>query len=118
MAHILIVDDDLDLLDVYTALLELQGHRVTAVSSGNATFGVVQSDAPDLVLLDMGLPDLHGLEVHRQLQAIAPEVPVLVLTGTEALIPDLKAAGIEFRIKPVAKEELISLVAKLTPSPE
>ncbi len=114
MAHILIVDDDLELLDVFSALIEQRGHRVTTVNNGNATFGVLQTDPPDLVLLDMGLPDLHGLEVHKQLKAISPDLPVLVLTGTESLAPKLEELGIEYRFKPVEKDELLSLVEKLT----
>jgi two-component system KDP operon response regulator KdpE len=80
---ILVVEDDPTMLDILRIFLEDSGCRVLAANSGRKAIETVRSERPDIVILDLGLPDMDGREVLRQLQA-DPERPgprVIVVTG-------------------------------------
>jgi len=79
--RVLIVDDNRDAADSLAMLLRLGHHEVLAVSSGQEALDAVRSFRPDLVLLDIGLPDLDGYEVARRLRAAGYQSTLTALTG-------------------------------------
>ena len=66
---ILIVDDDLDTLRLVGLMLERQGYQIAAASSGTQALTMAKSEKPDLMLLDLMMPDMDGVEVTRRLRA-------------------------------------------------
>lgn len=77
---ILIVDDEPDITCALHDLLEHKGYRTDVVSTGGAAIAVVQQRHYGAVLLDVGLPDIHGLIVLKRLQEIDPKLPVIIIT--------------------------------------
>ena len=75
MASILIVEDERNLSNLVRCYLEDDGHRVEQVFDGTAALAVVEAGAPDLILLDIMLPGVDGLEVCRQLRQTSIGVP-------------------------------------------
>ncbi len=79
---VLLVDDDELILEAIPSLIELLGHHVTPVSSGVAALALLGADCnPDLVILDMNMPDMDGRETFHQLRQLKPRLPVLLATG-------------------------------------
>jgi CheY-like chemotaxis protein len=81
--RVLVVDDNVDAADSLAMLLGLQGHRVEAVHSGEAAVRAVSRAPPEVVLLDLGMPDMDGYEVARRLRALpaGASLTLVALTG-------------------------------------
>ena len=114
-AKILIIDDDPDILQFVRMNLELEGLVVTTAEGGNAGLAAAKESPPDLVLLDVMMPEVDGLAVLRRLRTSPPtmNVPVILLTA-KALAED-RLAGLElgaddYITKPFDLEELIARV--------
>jgi len=106
---ILIVDDDRALRDALRRALVLGGYDTVSVDSGEAALAEVTNGAPDAVVLDIGLPDVDGLEVCRRLRGAGNRVPVLMLTARDAVsdrIDGLDAGADDYLIKPFDVGEL------------
>jgi CheY-like chemotaxis protein len=89
---ILLVEDNETIRNAFTILLEESGYRVIQAGSGEMALQISSGQAPDLILLDLGLPDIGGLEVVRNLKAreATRDIPVVALTG-RALETDQEA---------------------------
>ena len=81
LARILLVEDEIEVLDAITELLEREGYAVTRAVDGEEALRRVETERPDLVLLDVGLPGLSGLDVLQRLRRDHPRVPVVMLTA-------------------------------------
>lgn len=113
---LLIVDDTAANLKLLTRLLGAAGFRVRPVASGEAALAAARSEAPDLVLLDVDMPDMDGYEVCRRLKAdpALTEVPVLFLSAlgeTEDKLAAFAAGGVDYVTKPFRVEELRARIA-------
>ena len=107
--RILIVDDDRALRDALRRALVLGGYDTVPADSGEAALAEVASAAPDAVVLDIGLPDIDGLEVCRRLRSGGNRVPVLMLTARDAVadrIDGLDAGADDYLVKPFDVGEL------------
>src|SRR5688572_21959326 len=107
--RILIVDDDRALRDALRRALVLGGYDTVPADSGEAALAEVASAAPDAVVLDVGLPDIDGLEVCRRLRSSGNRVPVLMLTARDAVedrIDGLDAGADDYLVKPFDVGEL------------
>jgi two-component system, OmpR family, response regulator MprA len=107
--RILIVDDDRALRDALRRALVLGGFDTVPAESGEAALAEVTSAAPDAVVLDIGLPDIDGLEVCRRLRSAGNRVPVLMLTARDAVsdrIDGLDAGADDYLVKPFDVGEL------------
>lgn len=118
MAKILSIDDDPDLQDMVELVLTGKGHEISRAFTGEEGVEKAQSAKPDLILLDMMLPTLNGLEVLKILKADPQlkDIPVIVVSafyGEGAFTErSIKALGVrEFLQKPVRLEELAALIA-------
>src|SRR5918995_3498745 len=107
--RILIVDDDRALRDALRRALVLGGYETVPVESGEAALAEVARSEPDAVVLDIGLPDIDGLEVCRRLRGSGNRVPVLMLTARDAVedrIDGLDAGADDYLVKPFDVGEL------------
>src|SRR5262249_25494394 len=104
-----VVDDDRALRDVLRRTLMLAGYEVRLSETGADALAEVTSGVPDAVVLDIGLPDIDGLEVCRLLRREGNRVPVLMLTARDAVsdrIGGLDAGADAYLVRPCATEEL------------
>ncbi|HEY3898087.1 MAG TPA: sigma-54 dependent transcriptional regulator [Chthoniobacter sp.] len=114
---IVVVDDERPVLLTLEALLTRHGHMPQLAHSGSAGLALVRKTKPDLVLLDLGLPDMDGLDVLRQLKSEIPQMPVIILTANDSLsnaVESIKQGAFHFISKPYAVEELLSLITRAT----
>jgi two-component system response regulator MprA len=115
--HVLVVDDDLNLLRMLRRGFVLAGYTVTAVEDGEAALRLLREQEPDLVVLDVMLPEpLDGLEVARRLRASGSRVPVLMLTARGQLEDKLvgfQSGADDYLPKPFAFEELLARAGAL-----
>ncbi len=112
---IVVIDDDRTIQMTLSAVLDRHGYAVRV--GGNAAQGrkKIAEAKPDLVLLDLGLPDGDGLDVLRELKGEHPDLPVIVLTAHDSLanaIESIKQGAFHFVAKPYAIEELLSLCTR------
>jgi DNA-binding response OmpR family regulator len=108
--HILVVDDDPTVSDVVRRYLERAGLAVTLTGDGPAALSAFERQRPDLVVLDLMLPGIDGLEVCRRLRDRAPGVPVVMLTalGEEAdRVVGLELGADDYVTKPFSPRELV-----------
>jgi signal transduction histidine kinase len=113
---LLVVDDTAANLKLLTRVLGDAGFRVRPVASGEAALAAARSEAPDLVLLDVDMPDMDGYEVCRRLKAepALVEIPVLFLSAlgeTEDKLAAFAAGGVDYVTKPFRVEELRARIA-------
>jgi two-component system, chemotaxis family, CheB/CheR fusion protein len=111
---ILIVDDHRDAADALHALLESSGHQVATSYNGAAGLDSAKSFQPEVVVLDIGLPDISGYDVARQLREILPDVTLIALSGwlPEENIEQARQAGFNhYLTKPVQFGELNKLLS-------
>src|SRR6266545_1830979 len=107
--RVLIVDDDRALRDALRRALVLGGYETVPAESGEAALAEVARSEPDAVVLDIGLPDIDGLEVCRRLRGSGNRVPVLMLTARDAVadrIDGLDAGADDYLVKPFDVGEL------------
>jgi CheY-like chemotaxis protein/anti-sigma regulatory factor (Ser/Thr protein kinase) len=113
-ATILLVDDDPNVSEVLELMLEQLGHRVTGVTSGQEAVSAFDQDDYDLVITDLGMPDISGREVAKAVKDIRPGTPVILITGWGVQLNLEELPGIDGVIaKPFSKEALSVQVAKL-----
>src|SRR5205823_11472663 len=108
-ATVLLVEDERKLRDLVRSYLERAGFAVLSTGSGAEAITLASSAAPDLVILDLGLPDVPGETVAREVRAIAP-VPVLMLTAKsseEDRIRGLELGADDYVTKPFSPRELV-----------
>ena len=112
---IVVIDDDRTIQATLSAVLPRHGYDVSVGPSAAQGLKKIAEVKPDLVLLDLALPDADGLDVLRDLKAEHPEMPVIVLTANDSLanaIESIKQGAFHFLAKPYAIEELLSLCAR------
>jgi two-component system OmpR family response regulator len=112
----LVVDDEVMLAELLTMALRYDGWDVRSAGSGSDAVRAARDFNPDVVLLDVMLPDIDGLEVLRRLRAHDPDVPVLFLTARDAVedrIAGITAGGDDYVTKPFSLEEVVARIRGL-----
>lgn len=115
MTEVLVIEDDEAISDLLRRGLTYEGYRVTVAQDGTNGLRVARDAPPDLVVLDLMLPGLDGLEVCRRLRA-ADDVPILVLTARGAVgdrIAGLDSGADDYMVKPFSIDELLARVRAL-----
>jgi DNA-binding response OmpR family regulator len=112
---ILIVDDDVDTLRLVGLMLQRQGYQIVAASNGHQALVMAQSEKPDLVLLDIMMPDMDGYEVTRRLRSNVSTAPIPIIMFTAKSQVDDKVSGFEvgaddYLTKPTQPRELFAHV--------
>ncbi len=116
MSRVLLVEDDPDIASAVAMAIEADGHEVVAAGSGRDALERAGRGDLDLVLLDLGLPDVDGLDVCRRLRAGGSTVPILVLTGRADEIDTvlgLDAGADDYVAKPFRLAELLARIRAL-----
>ena len=112
----LVVDDEPTLAELLSTALRYEGWQVEHALTGQAAITRARTLEPDVILLDVMLPDLSGLEVLRRIRATRPQVPVLFLTAKDAVedrIAGLTAGGDDYVTKPFSLEEVVARLRAL-----
>ncbi len=111
--RILVVDDEPSIVDAVATSLRYEGFGVDEAVNGRLALSSAQENPPDLIVLDVMLPDLDGLEVTRRLRADGIRVPVLFLTARDAVedkVAGLTVGGDDYVTKPFALAEIVARV--------
>lgn len=114
--RLLVVDDDSDVRDSLALSLEFEGYSVATAPDGEQALRSVDAERPDLMIVDVMMPGVDGLETCRRLRASGNRLPVLMLTARDALgdrITGLDAGADDYLVKPFALEELLARVRAL-----
>jgi two-component system, OmpR family, response regulator len=116
VANVLIVDDDVDTLELATMILARAGHRVRPIDRGLDVLVEVAKDRPDLILLDIMLPDMDGFSVARRLRTTFLDSPPILFFSALGSPEDQiigRALGNGYLVKPVRTNALIDSVQKI-----
>jgi two-component system, OmpR family, response regulator len=112
-ARLLVVEDEPDILELLSASLRFAGFEVAGATGGFQALRAAERQRPDLVVLDVMLPDLDGFEVARRLRSGGTRTPVLFLTArdaTEDKVTGLTLGGDDYVTKPFSLEEVIARI--------
>jgi two-component system response regulator MprA len=115
IGRVLVVEDDQEIADVLRRTLRGEGHEVRSAADGAEALQVAAEFAPDLVVLDLGLPKLDGVEVCRRLRAES-DVPILILTArteTGDRVEGLDSGADDYLVKPFERQELLARLRAL-----
>jgi two-component system OmpR family response regulator len=108
--NVLVVDDEAVLAEMVSMALRYEGWNIATAGDGAAALESARLQRPDVVVLDVMLPDMSGLDVLRKLREESPQLPVLLLTAKDALedrIAGLTAGGDDYVTKPFSLEEVV-----------
>lgn len=109
--RILVVDDEPNIRDVLETGLTFAGFSVKTIPNGAATISAVLEEEPDLIILDVMLPDMNGFSVTKRLRGAGFTAPILFLTakdGTDDKIEGLNAGGDDYVTKPFSLDEIVA----------
>jgi two-component system, OmpR family, response regulator len=110
---VLVVDDEPNIRELVQVALQFHGCSVTTAATGKDALRQIEADHPDLIVLDVMLPDLDGFEVVRRLRAAGNEVPVIFLTARDTstdTVTGLALGGDDYVTKPFSVESLVARV--------
>ena len=117
MAHVLIVDDEVNIRRVLAAMLKREGYEVTTAADGEQALAVLQKTPVHVVVTDLVMPRLGGMELLRRVSADWPDVPVILITAhgsVDSAVAALKAGAFDYITKPFEQDELRKIIAKAT----
>ena len=114
-ARVLVVEDDEEIAQVLQRSLRLEGYEVRVAVDGEEALAAAGPFVPDLVILDLGLPKIDGIEVAKRLRA-DDDVPILVLTARDAVdsrVEGLDSGADDYLVKPFERQELLARLRAL-----
>ncbi len=113
MSNILIVEDDDQLRKSFHKLLTEEGYRVVSAASGESGIDIFKQTVPDLVVLDIRLPGINGIETFRLMHAVEPKLPVIIMTAfgtTETAIEATKMGAFDYILKPFEIPDMLAVI--------
>jgi CheY-like chemotaxis protein len=119
MAHLLVIDDDDAVLRSLERILDRAGYQVTTVGDGREALRRLQAEAPDLVITDVFMPEMDGIEFLLQVRELHPELPILVISGggfapADFVLEDASQLGADAILpKPFEQDQVLERVARL-----
>lgn len=108
-AKVLIVDDEKDFVEMFSLRLEQQGEKVSTSYSGIEALKVLEQGGIDVVMLDIRMPGMDGIETLKQIKKLYPIVEVIMLTGhgsTETAVEGMKLGAFDYLMKPADFEDI------------
>jgi DNA-binding response OmpR family regulator len=119
LKKILIVDDDPDIVRIVSTMLEGQGWQALHAYSGAEALSAVRAERPDLVLLDIMMPGMNGIEVLREARRIAPGMRVIMITAygdVGSYLESMDLGACEYINKPFETAELLDMIRSVSGS--
>ena len=115
---VLIVDDEKQLVSLVSLHMDMSGYEVLSASNGKKALNIIEKENPDLVVLDLMLPEMDGWEVCRQLRAEpkTKDIPVIMLTarsGTDDKVKGFECGADDYVTKPFSPRELVARVKRV-----
>jgi len=113
--NILLVDDEKEFTSTLAERMALRGLRVRCVYSGEEALKEIAAEKPDVVVMDVMMPGLKGLDILRHLKATNPEIQVILLTGqagTRDGMEGMKLGAFDYLLKPLALDALLAKIAE------
>jgi len=120
MKHVIVVDDEQDMVTSVSEALRAEGYRVSGFTSAARAQEVMATDAPDLMTMDLHMPNVNGIELLRAVRRRFPKLPIIVCSGLSAYKndPDIVLNNVAaFLDKPVDFAQLASTVRKILGAP-
>ena len=114
--RVLVVEDDDAIAQVLQRSLRMEGYEVRVADDGPAALDAAHGFLPDLVILDLGLPGMDGIEVAKRLRDSDDDVPILVLTARDAIesrVEGLDSGADDYLVKPFERQELLARIRAL-----
>jgi len=111
MNNILIVDDDKDMQAILADTLEMEGYKTSVAGDGNAAIKEITNNSPELILLDVRLPGMSGLQLLEKIKAVNKNLVVIMLTGYGDIkdsVSAIKLGAFDYITKPFNDEEIIA----------
>jgi two-component system, chemotaxis family, chemotaxis protein CheY len=115
--HVLVVDDDPDILDALSEILEAEGFRITRARNGQEALERLQADVPELILLDLMMPVMDGWEFARRMRSepSLPDRPIIVLSADRNVAGKAREIGaVGYLAKPFELMDLLDMVRGAT----
>ncbi|MEW5900042.1 MAG: sigma-54 dependent transcriptional regulator [Acidobacteriota bacterium] len=115
MENILIIDDEKSLLDLLSVVLKKEGYRVKTCLAPSKVFELLEKEGFDLLICDIRLPEISGMELLKYVRENRPEVPIIMITAYGSLkqaVEALKAGATDYILKPFDVEELKIIIAQ------
>ena len=113
--RVLLVDDEKEFVETLSERLSLRNYDVTTSLSGDDAVGKVKNHLFDVIILDVLMPGMSGIETLREIKKIKPLIEVIMLTGNatvETAIEGLKLGALDFLLKPCETEDLVAKIDK------
>ena len=108
-ARVLIVDDEKDFVEMFALRLEGQGEKVSTAHSGKEALKVLEHKIIDVVILDIRMPGMDGIETLKQIKQLYPIIEVIMLTGhgsTQTAVEGMKLGAFDYMIKPADLDDI------------
>jgi len=116
MARIVVIDDEDLILEALTTILTQSGHQVRTANNGKAGLAAIRAERPDVVITDIIMPEMEGIETIRGIRALVPDMPIVAMSGGGRIAAvDLLAMASELgaRVvlaKPFGREQLLAAI--------
>ncbi len=108
--RVLVVDDDADTRDSLSRLLSMHGMEVVTCASAEDALDVLKRSDTDMIVSDVAMPGMSGIEFASQMRTLRPDTPIILLTGFHAVVDRAIAAGMMALLKPYEASRLLSLI--------
>ena len=118
MGKVIVIDDQPGMLRLSARVLEAAGHTVVGYQNGHLAIEDMQTEPPDLLITDIFMPEMEGLEIIRAVRALSPNLPIIAVSGSSYESPDFLKFAKQFGAvaglrKPFRPAELVALVNDL-----
>jgi len=118
-SKLLLVDDEKDFILALAERLRLRNYDARVATSGEAAFSEIQKERPDIVLLDLKMPGMSGLEILKKIKAKDPSIEVVMLTGSISINgkgaeAGRRAGAADYMVKPIDIDDLIEKLKDIT----
>lgn len=113
MSRVLLVEDDLHIVAPLTKALKSEGFNVLHVADGISALATIKEDPPDLLLLDISLPDLDGFIICKSVRSLGLEFPIMMMTARSAkkdIVAGLNCGADDYLVKPFVRSELLARI--------
>ena len=100
---ILVVDDEPSHRQMMEAVLSAEGYEIAQAESGQAAIDAVEAKFYDLIIMDIRMPELGGIDALKKIKAISPGIPIIIMTGNTGALRD---SGVDYIAKPLSLEQL------------